>query len=538
MNGSQSPMRSRRFRYGGVALALTCALVAAVILFNALFSMLAEKFLWYTDMTTESLYTLSDAAIETLKGIDTQGQDVKIIFCDVADNLMEESTQRMVYMSAKEMAEKLDYIQIEHVDIYREPTKVSQYKTNSKTKIYSTSVIVASGSEFRLFALRAFFNFEETDSSTPVAYNGEKKLVAAIMAVTQAESPVACVTYTHAEPFLTESELATSASALAMLEDAGYKVQPIDLATEDIPEDCRLLFIYDPKDDFIAKEAGVSDISEIEVIDNFLHGDSNAMAVFIDPATPKLTNLEEYLEEWGISFMRTEDTLGTSQSCVVRDNSNSLTADGLTIVGSYTTQGLGASIHKDMRTQYPPKVIFKNVMPINYSDRYSMLEHVDEDDSSNNYTYGTSRALDGIDREIYDVFLSSTSAKAVADGREISSATQADPYKLMTITRETQRLSNTEFTQSYVLACGSTEFLSNSLLQSNSYGNYDVMLSAMRAMGREYVPVGLETKMFESTEIEGLTTAEANRYTVALTLIPPVIVFAVGCFVLVRRRYA
>ena len=46
---------SRRFRYGGAAFALTAVIIAAVILFNWLFSALAQKLLWYTDLTPEGL---------------------------------------------------------------------------------------------------------------------------------------------------------------------------------------------------------------------------------------------------------------------------------------------------------------------------------------------------------------------------------------------------------------------------------------------------------------------------------------------------
>ena len=291
MNNTNKTMRSRRLRYGGVALLLTCVLVAAVILFNALFSLLAEKFRWYTDMTTESLYTLSDAAVEALKGVDTKGQDVKIIFCDEPDNLNAEFTQRLVYQSALEIAQKVDYVKVENIDIFRNPTAVNPYKTTSKSTINSYSVIVTCGTEFRVYTLRAFYMFEEGDTSTPVAYNGEKKLVSGILAVTQAESPIVCLTYNHGEPFVTESELASSSALLSMLEDAGYKLQLIDLANEEIPADCRMLFVYDPSDDFLVKEEGISDKSEIEKIDRFLDG-TNAMAVFLDPATPRLPHLE------------------------------------------------------------------------------------------------------------------------------------------------------------------------------------------------------------------------------------------------------
>lgn len=536
MNSSKNALHSRRFRYGGVALILTCVLIAAVILFNALFTFLAQKLLWYTDMTTESLYTLSDAAISALKDVDSKGQDVKIIFCDEPDNLDSDTTQRLVYRSALEIAQKVDYVKIEHINIYRNPTAVNQYKTTSKSTINSQSVIIACGTEFRVYTLRAFYMFEETDTSTPVAYNGEKKLVSGILAVTQAESPIACVTVNHGEPFTTDAERASSAALLSMLQDAGYIVSAIDLSNQEIPEDCRMLFIYNPSDDFLVKEEGISDKSEIEKIDRFLDG-NNAMAVFMDPATTRLPHLEEYLEEWGISFMREENVSGKLESCVVQDNAHSLTTDGMTIIGAYTSGGLGASIHKDLRTQFPPKVIFKDAMPIKYADGYQLTEYVNEDDKTDRFTYG-SFYRDGASRDIYDVFVSYADAKAMAGGREIGTATEADPYKLMTVSRETRMVTNTDPDYSYVLACGSTGFLGTKMLQSNVYGNTDVMLSAMRAMGKEFVPVGLESKTFVSTKIESLTTAEANRFTVLLTVLPPVAVFGVGIVVLVRRKYA
>ena len=37
----------------------TALVIAAVILFNVVFSMLASKYLWYIDMTREGLYTVS-----------------------------------------------------------------------------------------------------------------------------------------------------------------------------------------------------------------------------------------------------------------------------------------------------------------------------------------------------------------------------------------------------------------------------------------------------------------------------------------------
>ena len=119
----------------------------------------------------------------------------------------------------------------------------------------------------------------------------------------------------------------------------------------------------------------------------------------------------------------------------------------------------------------------------------------------------------------------------------MAKATENYPFRLMTITRESRMVDNENEDYSYVLACGSTDFLSSTLLLSNTYGNTDMMLSALRATGRENIPVGLKLKPFASTTIESLTTAQANRWTVALIVIPAIITAIAGVYVLVRRKY-
>lgn len=537
MNNSQF-FHSRRFRHGSIAAIFTCVLIAVVLLFNAVFSVLADKFLWYTDLTSEEIYTLSDAAVNCIANID---KDVDIIFCDDPDNLMSEYYQRLVYETALGLEKSNPYVHVSTVNIWRNPTAVSKYKADSKSKIYSTSIIVASGSEFRVYALKAMFTFdEETGSSTPWAYSGEKKLCSGILAVTQAESPIACITTNHGEPFTASEDISASGTLLELLFDAGYKIQSINLVTDEIPDDCRMLVIYDPQDDFLVKD-GVSQISEIDKIDKYLD-ETNSMMVFLNHDTPKLKNLEEYLEEWGIRFNRYTDANDTVYSTAIKDTTHSLTQDGMTIVGAYTSLGLGASLHSDLRTTYPPKVIFPNAMGISYT--FENVYHQNEDDSSKNYWYGY-KYSNGIGRSIFDVFNAYPGAVEMANGAEVGTSTEIAPIHLMTVSSEAHTIKHGDsFAEgnttdySYVLACGSTEFLSGTLLNSNTYGNNDLMLNSLRVMGKEVVPTGLTLKPFSSTTIENITTSEANNYTLTLVITPAVLTIGFAIFFLVRRKYA
>ncbi len=527
--------RSRSFRYGSVSTVLSIVLIVSIILVNIIFTMLARKFNWYIDMTKSDLFTLSEQCFEALKDVD---EDVTIYFCDMPDNLDADLTQQYVHYTALELAERMPNIHVEYLDIWSNPTSVDRFKRGSDDAIYSHTVIFESGTEWRTHSVRSFYTFNSASDDTPWAYSGEKTFTSAILAVTKADSPIACFTNSHGESFS-----ADNAPLISLLESSGYKVQTIDLMTEEIPEDCRLMIIYNPQDDFISDKDGVADRSEIKQLDKFLDG-LNAMMVFMNPDTAPLPNLEEYLEEWGIKFLREENKMGKTFSCKVKDTQHSLTQDGLTVLGEYTTAGLGASIHKPMRESgTPAKIVFRNVMPIVYPDSYSQKTYLPEDQpetsTSNNvsYTYGYYSSSAGVSRECFDVFTSYDTAKAISDGNEVASASAIDKFKLMTVTREQRMIDDSHVDSSYVWACGSVDFGNEDFINSNTYGNADLLLYSLHTMGKEYVPVELEFKVFDNTEIEGLTTAAADAYTWTLILVPPIVMFAVGTTVIVRRKY-
>ncbi len=465
-------------------------------------------------------------------------EDVKvsIIFCDLEDNLRSNETQNMVLKSARDLAEKFpDFIEVKHIDIWNDFTAVQKYKSTSYSTINSTNVIIESGTEYRICTLRSFFAFNEASDTTPWGYKGEKVLISAILAVSQAESPIACVTTNHTESF-SDYEL------FYTLESAGYKVQTIDLAYQEIPEDCRLVVVYNPKEDFMQAD-GVSEISEIEKLDRYLNGMSCSMMVFVDAQTPKLPNLEEYLEEWGVVINRTTDTLGGTYNYTIKeDPSVSLSTDGFTFAGTYVEKGMGADIYKTLtENNYPPKVVFKNATSLSYSSMYEetfFVNDEDPEDTTDEYWYGHYYGS-GVSRSIYDVFTTSNQALAMANGSVVKNNDSLQPYhRLMTMTRESRNIDGQNYDYAYVMVCASTEFATEKLLGSAVYGNDDVILAAARGMGKEVVPVDLKIKPFASTEISDITTETKNTYTAVLAIVPAVIIIGVGVFVLVRRKYS
>ncbi len=491
-------LRNKKFRYGTTAVVLTAAFIALVVIINAIFSSLAYKLNWYVDMSPEEIYTLGDASKALLS--DVEGE-VNIIFCMDPDELEELQAMRYIYTTAKQLAEEFDYITITHKDPDKNPSFFQKYKSSTGTTISEYTVIVESGTEHRVFAWEAFYKIS-TNTGYPFAYDGEFKFTSAILALTQTESPIACITKNHGETL--------NAYLVELLIDAGFDVKAIDLTTEQIPADCRLIVVNDPKTDFITTADG-ADISEIEKLDRFLDGFGSLM-VFMSPETQTLPDLDEYLEEWGIKFERGQ---------FVRDLANSVSVNGYSLVAAYPTEGYGASIHSDLRTlAQPPKTIVKNAMPISTTF----------DENGDYYS-------NGIERNVSPVLTSSAKAISISSDAQVSSATELDPYNLMTFSYERTLIENDPYF-SYVLACGSVNFADEAYINSNSYANRDILYSALRAMGKEKVPADIDYKILADTSIEDITTAEATMWTWVLTLALPIVSLLAGLIVVIRRRHS
>ena len=544
----------RKLRYGGTSLILTALIIAVVVMVNVIFTALAEKNMLKLDLTPTELYSLSDSFINLIENGDAAyeksteapiskidefredkgdaGLKINIIFCDEKDKIYEVDTQRYVQQTAEQIEKEFNgYVKVEYVDVERNPSAVSQFKVTSDIDIPKDSVIVEFDGQYKILNLRSFYVFTESDQTTPIGYNGEKQFASAILAVTRASTPIACLTNNHGESIDNITGFKTT------LEEAGYEVQSINLEKEELPEDCRLLVVFGPQNDFMTSRAGTSDIDEIDKVENFLL-DGNSMMVFMDPETPELPVFEEFIAEWGIEFNRNETT-GDAQYVV--DKNQALNASGQTFKAVYAQSGMGSKLLGNMvDADVPQTIVFKNAMSISYASEFKMQHYTpqdstDPDDKAYDYGFNDPYA-------IHNIFTSTSSATSVSNG-EIISNPDNKPYSLMTVTDYTRRVSTdvengfSTALSSYIVACGSTKFASNEFLQTNSYGNTDALLMIMSNIGLEVVPVGLKYKPFADTTIDTLETNDAIVYTVVLIAIPTVAAIVSGAIVLIRRKY-
>lgn len=559
----------QRLGHRSVATAITAGTLVLVLLFNILFSLFFSATRRYTDMTGEEMYTLSDGAehllTSTLDGINEARPkddpvEVEIIFCADPDMLCANELTRYIYYTALQMERvRPESVKVSTVDVWKNPSAVDAYRVDSHSAIYQSNIIIASGTEFRLYSPSVFYRWDNT------GYYGEQVFLQGILAVTQAESPICALTVGHGEPFEDQEGMEQYSAFLSIIEASGYEVQTLDLSKDEIPENCRLIITFDPQKDFVSSFMADSDISEIKKLDAYLSED-NAYMVFADADTPYLPNLETYLEEWGITFSRYVGTDADGDAWEGRfqlsDADNRINADGSFFYGEYESESIGGGITKDMQEQGgSPKVVFGNAAGIAYSPLYQQAyELADEDAGTGAYTYAFNNS-NGHSREMFDIFRASESSLAYATNEDgLLTDANGDPvkadtlgsYRLMTLTMETRYVSEGNGMISninnatYVCAASSVAFASNEALSSNAYGNTDALLSLLRTIGLDLQPVGITIKpmAFEEIGSDGSSEDFADYYsaslitawTTALMVIPAVVFCAAGCVILIRRR--
>ncbi|MBR6558198.1 MAG: Gldg family protein [Clostridia bacterium] len=489
-------LHNKRFRHGTFSLVFTVVIIALVVILNVIGSSLYQKYRPSGDMTMTDLYTLSDASKELLSDVTTP---VNIIFCAMPDKLTESNEyMRYVYYSALEYEKAFDFVTVEYKDIYANPTSIEKYKTSNASTITQSNVIIESGSEFRVFALQAFYRMS-SETDRVFAYDGEMKITSAILQLTASDMPIAYFTNTHGE------QDAKEGSAIwTTFENAGFEVRTLDLATEEISPDARIIVINNPIYDFASREDTGSDNSEIQKLDDFL-SDYGSLVVFRDPVICKTPNLDEYLEEWGVKF----------SPATVRDKAHSISMtlgglpySGYGIVAEYPSEGLGASVLSAIRDlESPPKTIVPLVAPI------TMLDLMDTS------------------KDISPILTTYSGASLEADGGVIE---ENGKYNLMTLSRYTRVKDNIEY-YSYVLACGSPYY--TSFLESTSYANEDILYSAIRAMGKEKVPADIDFKLISSEALD-ITEAEQTQWTWILILALPTVAAVCGIVIFVRRKHS
>ena len=510
----RKPLNKRKLKHGSFATAMTVLFVAAVVLLNIVMTMLFDRFPITIDLTSDSIYSVSDETIEYIEGIDVA---VSItVMCT-------EDEYRSVSDYAVQCSELLDkytqynpLIVVTYKDLNSNPDFVANYSQSLETgdiiveladgdhtrvKIVSLTDIIEVAEDYESYvssmadSYGSLYTHEMYDSYGLITGSiAEQALTSAIMAVTDA-NPVTVATLTY--PGANESDVS---GLTDLLDKNGYILTEINIQTEDIPEDVDLIIIPAPKIDYTTDE-----ISKIETWLNNngqLEKDVIYVASVEQAETP---NLDALLYKYGL----------TVEYEVIYETSTSYYAN----YQNYTFQTIVSEDYSDDIANPYLSLYVPNSRAV--STRF--------DDGDGYYTCQilVQTSENAVLKDMYDTSDDWTTDDATERGTFYSVATGT--YKVL---NQDTHISG----YTHIIAVGSDQMLLSTLMSSSQFNNGDFFISLINEITEKTEGITITAKTISSS---GVVVSESvqNGLNIAFAGVIPVITAVIGIVVWARRRH-
>lgn len=487
MSKIRNPLKSKKLKYGAIAVVFSVAVIALVIVANAVITAFAEKDGWYSDITASGIYSVSDEAKVYLERMRAP---VEIKFSLTEDQIRQNAQLTMVYQCAKEFEKESDLITVSYFDTQANPSQLADYKGLINTAWENTNVIVESGGNAAVYTLRSFFS-SSSSSGELLGFSGERKLISAFLQLAGVERPIVTFTVGHDE------QLSRYADFMTLFDDMGFERREVDLTKEDVDPECNLVIILDPQRDFIGGVSGdIDTVSEIDRLEKYLDRFGSLM-IFKGVTGFEFPVLDEYLSEWGIKIDSTR---------TIKD-ADPITADGFGFIGTYVEESsTAASVTKNMRGK---RTAFYNAAPI------EILFTEKETETFN----------------VSSMYRTTSAAQAISGSGDTPAV---GAFDVAVMAMKMKYVENTEM-RTYLFACSSPEMLT--VCASQSYANRELLRSLISQYAKSTNIIDLDYKAFEDYGLPTITADNVRNWTVLLAGVLPVGVLIVGCVVCIRRKY-
>lgn len=302
----------KKFKYGGIATAITCVVVAIVVVVNVLVNVLVNKYPIKLDLTENAVYEISDETIAYLKTLE---KDVNFtVLSDEGAFKTSGSYMKMVSETLERYAQYSDRITLTYVDPTTNPDVLNSFQEGYSGTLKDGDIIISDAADktkMRVVNMNNMFTYDEekyyyyayynyyTLEDCITAFKGEQDLTAALMYVTDADPVNVAVLAAANGQYIYNADFHSRALQIfeQTLTKNGYNVVEIDVYTDELDP-----AVYD----VLVLPAPVNDLTTdaIDKISAFLHNDGNYhrdlvyFADFTQSATP---NINALLESWGLS---------------------------------------------------------------------------------------------------------------------------------------------------------------------------------------------------------------------------------------------
>lgn len=506
-------------RKGSFSVAITAAVLAGIILLNVLVGALSKRFVLEFDMSAEKENSMSEENIDYIKSLETE---VNITVCATPDeyvggymgyyaqNLYSVSSDATdYYKQTIKLLDKYsaynDKISLRYVDTQSsEFTEISSKYSNEKLS-YGDIIVscTKNGSErYKIVGFSDVYNLSE--DSTYAAYGYTTSTVAGNNVETAVTSAIAYVTSDKIKKVALitgHSKNDYTADYKTLLKNNNYEITEIsDGMIGSISDEYDAVIIAAPTTDFLG--------SELDALSEFLENDGKlgkGLIFFADASAPYLTNLYDFLEQWGIAV---------GEGILFETNSQNYMPDDPMTMGTYPTSS-DNDITSGMNlciTGYnvPITVAFESEGNITVTSLMSTPESVVT------APVGTAASWTGADdytKQSYSSVIQAEMSDYDDDNNEISS---------------------------YVLAFSSIEFIQSEYNEQPSVANKNITLAAAeRAVGAEDTDISFISKTITNESYsDSVTDSSAGIIRILFMFILPIACIALGIYIFIRRKNA
>lgn len=474
--------KSRKFRQGSLATAITAVVIALVVIINILATTLTDRYGWTLDLTPNKLFSITDETKEYLKTLD---RDVKIYILDKEETFIARSTMNTQAVEVlKKYAQESAHINLEFIDYLANPTFGQDYPA---LQLSQNSILITCGDKARDLTASQLYDYTSDPygyQSYATASKAEQVLTSAVLGVTSEQSINVTVISGHNEQNLS--------AFTTLLQDNNYLIGSTNLPVEDIDPVYNAAVIAAPKLDFSEEE--------LKRLDDYLKNGGQydkTLIYFADSEQAEVPNLEAFLADWGIE-------VGGGLVYETASNRTSAQNPFLAIV-DFAEEVFS----KDSQSQ--------NIVPVvQYGRPLSMVY-----ENKNSITTSVLLQFAG-------------SAGIFVSQEEQTEPTGAPiPYATMSqyLTYE-----GTTPLKSQVLVFGSPYMVDNSILATPSYANSRYMLDLIADLCGKQDDIRIESKSLSGS------TIDANDFQILLlgfvfVVALPLVVLISGLVIWARRRH-
>ena len=506
-------------RKGSFSVAITAAVLAGIIILNVLVSALSKRFVLEFDMSAEKENSMSEENIDYLKNLDAE---VQITVCatpeDYEGGYMSYYAQNLYgvtsdatdyYKQTIKLLDKYpaynDKISLRYIDTQDSQfTEISSKYSNEKLS-YGDIIVscTKNGSErYKIVGFKDVYNLSEDSTYAAYGYttstvggnNVETAVTSAIAYVTSNKTKKAALITGHSKNDYT-------ADYQTLLKENNYEITVIsDSMIGSISDEYDAVIIAAPTADFLG--------AELDALSEFLENDGKlgkGLIFFADASAPYLTNLYDFLEQWGIAV---------GEGILFETNSQNYMPDDPMTMGTYPTSS-DNDITSGMNlciTGYnvPITAAFESEGNITVTSLMSTPESVVA------APVGTAASWTGADdytKQSYSSVIQAEMSDYDDDNNEISS---------------------------YVLAFSSIEFIQSEYNEQSAVANKNITLAAAeRAVGAENTGISFISKTITNESYsDSVTDSSAGIIRILFMFILPIACIALGIYIFIRRKNA